>query len=153
MTIEETRGASDWLHAREREHAALHRSGHALLEALALCRKKSGAGIGTCFADELATYRTLLLQHFAEEESSPVFRARERQSPAVRRWIDATLDEHRRFEVRVDALVHASAGEPPDGIEGDVRALLRDLAAHELSEGRLLQRAVFEVEGGLDVVS
>lgn len=138
-----------------REHEAFRGVGIALLDALDACAASPAAAERhACLRDEYDAFARLLRRHFREEEASDVFALDERASSATRRWVDSTVAAHRAFESRLDALGRRLACTPPEaGFEPELRALVRDLLEHELSEERLVQRLVFEEPDGLDCVS
>ncbi|MBK7874345.1 MAG: hemerythrin domain-containing protein [Planctomycetes bacterium] len=138
-----------------REHDAFRKASAALLEALEACASAPRAAERhACLRTEYDVFARLLRRHFREEEASDVFGTDERASTATRRWVETTLAAHRDFESRLDALGRLLSCEPPSPeFEPGLRALVRDLFEHELSEERLVQRLVFEEPDGLDLVS
>lgn len=98
--------------------------------------------------------RERLKRHFESEEGewnqrAPTFDA------STRRWVHLLSDQHREMGKELD-LVHTEleqclgSGQPvPPPCDERVRALLRDLATHELSEDRVFQRSIFEELDGV----
>lgn len=92
--------------------------------------------------------RQRLERHFAREEAGWSIAAG--RDPSTERWVRSLTEQHRDFEARMrdmlgelDRCLGESTAISP-GCDASIRALLTDLTAHELSEDRLLQRAIFE---------
>ncbi len=93
--------------------------------------------------------RERLTRHFAREEAA--WSRREAAFDAsTRRWVRLLVEQHRAMEAQLDfvcAQLRASL-ETETAVaaacDEALRALLRDLTTHELSEDRLFQRSIFE---------
>lgn len=89
-----------------------------------------------------------LERHFAHEEAG--WSSTKDRDPSSERWVRTLTKQHRDFESRMrdilDELDRDLKAGGPLSVECNaaMRAVLTDLTAHELSEDRLLQRAIFE---------
>lgn len=107
-------------------------------------------GDQSCLKDHLEGFRRRLAAHFASEELQWSGRTATRLDRTTSLWIERLVREHRGFERRLDAVLSQldetkGTNSPPSaGIAAEIRAILKDLLEHELSETRFFQRTVFE---------
>jgi hypothetical protein len=107
-------------------------------------------GCTACIGREFEVFSRRLHLHFAEEEGSWNAIDWARGDAALRAWIADLVTQHAAFRAQLSeasrAIEAARAASKPVAGEAEtlLRAILRDLVEHELSEVRLFQRSVIE---------
>jgi hypothetical protein len=128
------------------EHEALSEAATTLRAALGgACPECAPDTACRCLRDRFEEFHGRLLRHFDEEEK--LWRGVDRRTTdwTTLHWIARMVQDHGRFRRKAGELRLALADPTPgDELREGLCGLLDELLEHELSESRLLQRAVFE---------
>ena len=128
------------------EHEALNEAAASIRAAFAgTCPSCGSATVCRCLREGFEAFHHRLLRHFDKEEELWSGIDRRTTDRTTLHWIDRLVQDHQRFRRKAGRLrLELADPTPREGVREGVRAILDDLLEHELSESKLLQRAVFE---------